>query len=344
MDEPAILSRLLTLHASIRDQVRHRLAHGALSRGDDPAEGEARVAKGEESDGDVSFAIDVPAEQAVLEMAEAWGQEQPLVVVCEGIGERRIGRPPRDGETTLRLIADPIDGTRNLMNDMRSGWVLSAVAIDRGDETTIDDVIVAVQSEIPVRDRRSADILYAIRGMGAMRRRVDLETGWVSDEAPISASNDPRLDNGFHVFFKFSPEDRMPLARIEEAFLREMVATHGCDRRTIYDDQYISNAGQLYLLLTRRYRFCADLRGYVGDLLGIDNFTSQPYDMCCALIAEEAGIPLTDPRGGKLSFPLRIKDRVNFVGYANEAVRALLEPILLRQLAAFERRAGGGGA
>lgn len=340
-NDTAIIERLRELHRRIRERVAQRLAAGALAAFADPVGGEADVAA--DGPGDVSFAIDVPAEEEIDRFATEWGRERPLVVVAEGLGERRYGRDPRPGEEVLRLIADPIDGTRNLMFDMRSGWVLTALAVDRGDATTCGDVRYAVQSELPVRDRNSADCLWAVRGAGAHWERRDRVTGELRGARRLLAGDDPRLDRGYYVFFKFSPEDRSAIAGIEEDFLRELVGRHGVDRRTIYDDQYISNAGQMYLLLTHRYRFVADLRGLVGDLLGVNNFTSQPYDLCCALIAEEAGIPLTGPRGGALDFPLRIAHRCSFVGYANTAVRAVLEPILHAAMARFERRVRGDG-
>ena len=341
MDGEEILDRLRVLHGRIRDRVLSTLAEGALARGNDPVSGEADVA--EDGPGDVSFSIDIPAEEEIDRFATEWGRTRPLVVVSEGLGVRRYGRAARPGETVLRLIADPIDGTRNLMFDMRSGWILTAVAPDRGDDTSLADVEVALQTELPVRGRRTADSLSAIRGQGAQWERVDLDRGSL-ESRPLRAGGDPRLDRGFYVFFKFSPEDRTVLARMEEDFLGMLVDRHQVDRRTIYDDQYISNAGQLYMLLTHRYRFVADLRGLVGDRLGVDNFTSQPYDLCCALIAQEAGVPLGGPRGDALDFPLHISHRCSFVGYANDAVRESLEPILDEVLDRLDRGAYGGGA
>ncbi|MBI4881470.1 MAG: hypothetical protein HY812_17680 [Planctomycetes bacterium] len=334
MNDQELRERLLVLHERIRQRTLAALASGALASGLDPAAGEAAVLA--EGAGDVSYAIDVPAEEEIDRFARELDEEEPLVVVSEGLGERRYGA--KDGAARLRLVVDPIDGTRNLAHDMRSGWILTAAARERGAATSLADVHLAVQSEIPTRDRRSFHVLSARRGAGARIERRDLTSGALLEQGPLRASSDPQLGNGFYVFFKFSPEDRAVIARIEEDFLGCLVERHGVDRRTLCDDQYISNAGQLFLIATRRYRFLADLRGHVGDVLGVNNFTSKPYDVCCALIAAEAGVPLTDERGNALDAPLCVDHRVSFVAYANEPVRRALEPLLQEALERF--RAG----
>src|SRR5688572_5011667 len=100
MDDDALLSRIRGLHERIRSEVLERLRHGSLARGDDPAGDEGRVAA--DAAGDVSFGIDVPAEQAIHEFAEELGREQPLMVVSEGLGEHFYGQA-RPGQTRLRL-------------------------------------------------------------------------------------------------------------------------------------------------------------------------------------------------------------------------------------------------
>jgi fructose-1,6-bisphosphatase/inositol monophosphatase family enzyme len=81
---------------------------------------------------------------------ESWPDEcKPLVLVAEGIGEegRRDFGPP-DG-ARVRVIVDPIDGTRGLMYDKRSAWFLAAVAENRGEETCLADTFAAVMVELP---------------------------------------------------------------------------------------------------------------------------------------------------------------------------------------------------
>jgi hypothetical protein len=61
----------------------------------------------------------------------------------------------------------------------------------------------------------------------------------------------------------------------------------------------------------------------------------HPYDLCTALIAEEAGVILTDPWGAPLQVPLEVEADVAWVGYANAAIRESVAPLLA---AALERR------
>jgi len=168
-----------------------------------------------------------------------------------------------------------------------------------------------------------------------------LDSGRELSRRALVAPTSIPLTSGFFVFFKYSPEDRVPIARVEEEFLTRLCDEHGADRRTIYDDQYICNAGQLHLLATRRYRFVADLRGMIGDRLGVDNVTSKPYDVCCALVAEEAGCPVRAPDGGPFDVPLDVSHRVSFAAYANEETRRVLEPMLQDAIESFRLRTKG---
>jgi hypothetical protein len=60
----------------------------------------------------------------------------------------------------------------------------------------------------------------------------------------------------------------------------------------------------------------------------------HPYDICCALIAEESGVIVTDPYGRPLDAPLDVEAEVAWAGYANAAIRAQIEPLLQQALRA----------
>ena len=70
-------------------------------------------------------------------------------------------------QSRYRAIVDPIDGTRGLMYDKRSAWVLTGVAENRLADTNLTDIFVAVQTEIPTTKQFRADVLWAIEGKGA---------------------------------------------------------------------------------------------------------------------------------------------------------------------------------
>lgn len=81
-------------------------------------------------------------------------------------------------------------------------------------------------------------------------------------------------------------------------------------------------------------RFLADLRPVLHDPReGTTRLCCHPYDLCTELIAREAGVLVTDDRGGPLSAPLDTSSNVAWIGYANETLRRQIEPVLHRLLA-----------
>ena len=86
-------------------------------------------------------------------------------------------------------------------------------------------------------------------------------------------------------------------------------------------------------------RFVADLRPLMdahlarsGRALGI---CCHPYDLATELIAREHGVIVTDAHGKSLDAPLAVEPDVSWVGYANDGIRAQVEPRLRH---ALERR------
>ena len=65
-----------------------------------------------------------------------------------------------------RVIVDPIDGTRGLMYQKRPAWILTGVAPNRGEATSLADIELAVQTEIPLVKQHLSDQL-----VGDARRR-----------------------------------------------------------------------------------------------------------------------------------------------------------------------------
>ena len=127
-----LLTALRRLHEDIRARVGARLEQARAS-------GRPELANepGEWGAGDIAYALDDEAEHALAAFGPALGQRHPLVLVDEDKGVRRFGEgapgPP------LRVLVDPVDGTRSLMHDMRSAWAVSCVAPDRGSGTRLSD-------------------------------------------------------------------------------------------------------------------------------------------------------------------------------------------------------------
>ena len=60
-------------------------------------------------------------------------REEPLCLVAEGLPGDSLVLPPgaREEDCRWRLLVDPIDGTRGLMYQKRSAWILTGVAPNR---------------------------------------------------------------------------------------------------------------------------------------------------------------------------------------------------------------------
>ena len=139
---------------------------------------------------------------------------------------------------------------------------------------------------------------------------------------------------------RFFPGARAELAAIDDEVVEAVLGPTVKGRALAFEDQYISNAGELYELAMGHDRWVAELRPLIepmlakrGRALGI---CSHPYDLCTELIAREAGVIVTDPSGGRLSAPLDVFTDVAFVAYANEAIRSQVDPALRAALRARE--------
>jgi hypothetical protein len=229
------------------------------------------------------------------------------------------------------VIVDPIDGTRGLMYQKRSAWILTGVAPNAGPATSLRDVVLAAQTEVPLVKQHLSDRLWAIRGEGAHAERHDRLRG-ETRPLRLSPSGAPTIAHGFAMIARFFPGAREELAAIDEEIVRGALGPAQPGKAHCFEDQYICTGGQLYELMAGHDRFVADLRPLLeaplrarGLRLGI---CCHPYDLATELIAREAGVIVTDPAGGPLAAPLAIDADVAWVGYANAAIRAQVEPLL----------------
>jgi hypothetical protein len=103
-------------------------------------------------------------------------------------------------------------------------------------------------------------------------------------------------------------------------------------RAVAFEDQYISSAGQLYELMMGHDRWTADLRPLVWTKLGQRGLCCHPYDLATAIIARAAGVDVTDGRGQPLDAPFDVETDIAWIGYANAAIRAQVEPVLQQLL------------
>jgi hypothetical protein len=189
-----------------------------------------------------------------------------------------------------------------------------------------------MQAELPTARAALADVLWAIRGADVGAETHDLRTGAVVPFVP-QPSRATTLSGGFATICKFFPGAKEAAARLEEALFRELLGPPIGPSPQVFDDEYISSGGQLYELLVGHDRFVADLRPLLhGPAEPVARITCHPYDICTALIAEEAGVNVTDAHARPLSAPLDTHSPVAWIGYANAALRTSIEPVLQRLL------------
>jgi len=326
-----ILAAVRACHARIVRDVRAHLAP-LVARGD----WERAMAARGEGVGDLVYEIDAAAERSVERLARDLGRIAPTRLLCEGIGEVVTGR----GEPRLRVLVDPVDGTRNRMADLRSAFALTGIAVERGGEPlTTSDIEIAVQTEIPPSDRTHAIQLVASRGEGCRRAALPLSRlGAPSRGVPLRAPRRVDVRSGYYSFLRYLPHERAAIAEIEVAFF-ERARRIGVDPRRVYDDQWLCAAGQLALVASGRMRMFADLRAHLAARAGAKTIASHPYDVCTALVATEAGAVVLGGDFETLAAPLDLTTDVSVIAFPNEAARRALEPVLRETLTAHEANA-----
>ncbi|MBC8106644.1 MAG: inositol monophosphatase [Anaerolineae bacterium] len=284
---------------------------------------------------DTIYQIDTVVEPILEDFCREWAKTTPLVLIAEGIeneqGEEGVKVFPagsREEDAAIRLIVDPIDGTRGIMYDKRPAWALAGVAPNRGADTTLRDIEVSVMTELPTSKMGFADVLWAIKGQGAHGQRVDLSKGAASPLA-VSPSASQTINHGFATISNFFPGTKMLASELMEHIVAKLIGPADVTRATVFDDQYISTGGQFYELIVGHDRFNADLRPlFYRAQNQPEGLCCHPYDCAGLLIAEEAGVIITDARGGLLTGPLDCTTGISWAGFANQHLRVQIEPIL----------------
>jgi fructose-1,6-bisphosphatase/inositol monophosphatase family enzyme len=327
-----LLELIKHLHAHIRDTVVAACEQRAVE--------ELSRVTDDESSGDTIYAVDRVSEEVLLDFfARDVAPHWSLVLIAEGLPQGQLVLPEGCDASTadIRVIVDPIDGTRGLMYQKRSAWVLTGVAPNRGDATSLRDIELAVQTEIPLVKQHLSDTLWATTHTPTRAERYNRLSG-ESFPLHLHPSRATSIAHGFAMVSRFFPGARDELATIDEAVVRNVLGPPQQGKAHCFEDQYICTGGQLYELIAGHDRFIADVRPLMdrwlarrGEALGI---CCHPYDLASMLVAEQAGVLLTDEHGHPLDAPLTVDAEVGWIGYANAAIRAQVEPSLLRELAA----------
>jgi len=283
--------------------------------------------------GDVTYAVDLVSETAIVERLEREvANFEPIVLVGEGLPLGKMTLPEGAAATDARwrIIVDPIDGTRGLMYQKRPAWILTGVAPNRGDATSLADIELALQTEIPLVKQHLSDQVWAFKGQGVQAIRYNRLTN-KSEPLVIRPAAATDLEHGFATVCRFFPGGRDVLAAIDEELCHRLLERQGREAG-VFEDQYASTGGQLYGLTSGQDRFVADLRPLVQPAVvargQAPGHCCHPYDLPTKLIAEEAGVVIKSPSGGPLDAPLDTETDVAWIGYANRRIQDLVEPVL----------------
>ena len=406
-DRQSVVDRLRQFQRKVRETIVKSRATGGLS------------SVSRSSMADTIYGIDTAVDPLLESFCEEWGHETPLVLVAEGLEDEDGNEAPvvfprgtRADRAQIRVIVDPIDGTRGLMYDKRAAWALAGVAPNKGPATRLRDIEVAVMTELPTSKMGFGDVLWAVRGQGAHAVRERLEEkralaepavfldelthrpigrvltkmGKVADEHVIEALNkqnrhggrvgdilvgmghvtehdvqialafqageEPELapavmsvitgeplrlrpsqatdiNHGFASVANFFPGTKALASQLVEHLAAHLLGPADVTRATVFDDQYISTGGQFYELVVGHDRFNADLRPAFYQMQGQpQGLCCHPYDCATLLIAEESGAIITDAHGHPLDGPLDTTTGLNWIGYANPALRRTIEPLV----------------
>ena len=287
---------------------------------------------------DTIYYVDRLSEEAILAWFEQhWPRTAPVELVMEGLEDEAVTFPRGTPvvRTEWKCILDPIDGTRGVMYDKRSAFILGGVAPQRGARTHLGDLAVAAMTELPTTKQDRADQISAVLGEGVIAETHDLVRGtrrrWTP--RPSRAKN---FEHGFASLARFFPEGKTLLAAVEEALWRELGVLGKNGGQLVFDDQYICTGGQLFELIVGHDRMLGDLRPLAYAKLGLSRaaLCCHPYDICTALIAQEAGCVIESPEGNPLRVPLDTTTPVAWMGYANPTLARIVRPVLRRIMAA----------
>lgn len=274
-----ILEKIRQLHLDLKKQIflhRKKSAFSSLFK----------ISR--KSKSDIIYEIDRVSEEVILSWFQKnWLKEEPVEIVMEGFDEGHQVFPKKTPSNKIRwkMIIDPIDGTRNLMYDKRSAWILTGIAPYRGEATTLEDIVVSVMTELPPSRQEISDQLWAIRGEGTQILRSSSFSKKSTRVIPTpSLATD--FEHGFASICKFFPEGKELLSKWESRLWSHLYPQMKERFPIIFDDQCLSTAGQLYGLIMGQDRMIADLRPQAFRQLGLLDLgmCCHPYDLCTALM------------------------------------------------------------
>jgi hypothetical protein len=114
-----------------------------------------------------------------------------------------------------------------------------------------------------------------------------------------------------------------------EYLVSELIGKADVNKATVFEDQYISTGGQFYELIVGHDRFNADLRPlFYKAQKQPEGLCCHPYDCATLLVAEEAGVIITNGLGQPLDGLMDTTTGLSWAGYANKALHDQIQPLL----------------
>jgi len=320
----SILDRLIAFQRTVRDMILRSRTESGLNE------------IGRSSAADTIYKIDAEVDPILESFCQEWGRQTPIVVIAEGlvdeagneVDRRTFPASARESDAALRVIFDPIDGTRGIMYDKRPAWALAGVAPNKGPDTRLRDIEIAVMTELPTSKSGFGDVLWAIKSQGAKAVRVDLRN-YDSHPLPLNPSKADTINHGFASITNFFPGTKVLAGELMEHLAQRLIGPADVTRATVYEDQYISTGGQFYEIIVGHDRFNADLRPWFYQIQNQPaGLCCHPYDCATWLIAEEAGVVITDGLGKPMDGPLDVTTGIPWAAFANRQLQQKIEPIL----------------
>jgi len=298
----------------------------------------------EEGLDDTIYSIDRDVEQIIIPILEAEAKRLGgIVLVAEGIGDIDspliLPKGIKEEDAAVRIICDPIDGTRGIMYDKRAAFFLAAAVSNiNGRKATLQNLEVAVMTELPTSKQFSSDTFFAIKGKGAKGVTKNIFTG-EHKERKVCPSKATSIQGGFGQISRFFPPAKNILAALEDKLVQRVLPNADTSKAILFEDQYISSGGQLYEMIVGHDRFNADIRRGLYAKLAREGkpggHCCHPYDLCAHLIGTEAGIIITDKSGRPLDAPLDTTSSVDWIAYANKDIQNEVEKTLISLIHEF---------
>jgi fructose-1,6-bisphosphatase/inositol monophosphatase family enzyme len=330
-DRDAWRARLRALCDTLRDAVHGALVSHSTLELSRPVRAGA---------GDVTFALDDICERAVEAWADEVARAEPFSLLTEDSGWRHFGPGVAGGggfdHGGPRIALDPVDGTRNVMADLRPAWTVVSFCGPGKGQPGLADVEYGLLSELPTTRAGRFRRVWAEAGGPCRMEEAALAPGGAPPTTRVlTADGDDRPDHGYFPFFRYDAALRPALATLEADFFRRLEQHEGAALHHCYDDQWCCGAGQLVSLMEGTYRMLADVRPLMGARQGLVATAGHPYDVAGAILcARAAGCVVLDAAGAPLDFPLDCTTPLDIVAYANPATAARLGPHLAAALEA----------